>query len=74
MKMILRKTLITPGNYSRILMRIVPPDQREALRPGIAVTHYAFSNSQDRHGYSIISHTTRRAGICFMGERTQWGR
>src|SRR5262245_36318586 len=74
MKTILKRALVTPGNYPRILTRIVPPDQRDAIRPGLVVSHYAFTNSQDLHGYFIISHTTRRAGICFSAERTQWGR
>jgi hypothetical protein len=35
MKTILKRTLITPGNYQRIYTRIVPQDQRDAVRPGI---------------------------------------
>ena len=74
MKTILRHLLITPRNYPRICTRIVPPDQREAIRPGIRISHYAFTNEQDQQGYVIISHTTQRAGICFAGGRTEWGR
>ncbi len=74
MKTILRQVLITPRNYRRIAARIVPQDQREAIRPGIIISHYAFTNSQGQQGYVVISHTTRRAGICFADGRTEWGR
>ena len=74
MKTILKQALITPGNYSRIAARIVPQDQRDAIRPGIVVSHYPFTNSRGQRGYITISHTTKRAGICFAEEHTQWGR
>jgi hypothetical protein len=74
MKTILRQVLITPGNYRRICIRIVPHDQREAIRPGIRISHYAFTDSQGQPGYIIVSHTTGRAGICFAEGRTEWGR
>jgi hypothetical protein len=74
MKPILKQALITPRNYSRLAARIIPQDQREAIRPGLRISHYAFTCSQVLHGYITISHTTRRAGICFAEERTQWGR
>jgi hypothetical protein len=73
MKTILKRTIITPGNYQRIAARIVPQDQRDAIRPGLAVSHYAFTDRHGQPGYLIISHTTRRAGICFGEERTRWG-
>jgi len=74
MKTILRQALITPRNYSRIAARVVPQDQREAIRPGIRISHYAFTDQHGQSGYVIISHTTQRAGICFAAERTEWGR
>ncbi len=74
MKTILRHVLITPRNYPRIAARIVPQDQREAIRPGIIISHYTFTNRQGQHGYVIISHTAQRAGICFAEGRTEWGR
>ncbi len=74
MKTILRHVLITPRNYPRICTRIVPQDQREAVRPGIRISHYAFTNQHGQPGYLIISHTTRRAGICFGEGRSEWGR
>jgi hypothetical protein len=74
MKTILRHALITPRNYPRIAARVVPQDQREEIRPGISISHYAFTTAQGRQGYVIISHTTRRAGICFAEERTEWGK
>jgi len=74
MQTILKQVLITPHNYPRICTRIVPQDQREAIRPGIIVSHYAFSNQQGHGGYIIINHTTRRAGICFAEGRTEWGK
>jgi len=73
-KPILRQALITPGNYRRICARIVPSDQRDAIRPGIRISHYAFTDSQGQPGYIIISHTTGRAGICFAEGRTEWGK
>jgi hypothetical protein len=73
MKKILKQVLITPGNYRRLIARIVPQDQREAIRPGIRISHYAFMNQQGQSGYVVISHTTNRAGLCFAEERTQWG-
>jgi hypothetical protein len=73
MKPILRQTLVTPHNYSRIATRVIPQDQREAIRPGIRISHYAFINQRGQSGYVIISHTTLRAGICFAEERTVWG-
>ena len=73
-KIILKQTLVTPGNYPRIAARIVPQDQRDAIRPGIRISHSSFTNRQGQHGYVIIFHTTRRAGICFAEERTLWGR
>jgi hypothetical protein len=72
-KTILRCLRITPGNYPRIVARIVPHDQREAIRPGIRISHYAFTNQHGQQRYVIISHTTRRAGICFAEGRTEWG-
>ena len=74
MKPILKQVLITPGNYPRLAARIVPQEQREAIRPGIRVSHYAFPDPQGQPGYVIISHTTQRAGICFAEGRTEWGR
>jgi len=74
MRSILKKVLVTPGNYRRIAARIVPQDQREAIRPGIRISHYTFTNRQGQQGYIIISHTTRRAGICFAEGRSEWGR
>ena|SRR5215471_8739024 len=74
MRSILKKVLVTPGNYPRIVARIVPQDQREAIRPGIRISHYAFTNQYGQQGYVIISHTTGRAGICFGQGRSQWGR
>jgi len=43
----------------------VPQDQREAIGPGFIISHYAFTISQGQQGYVIISHTAKRAGICF---------
>lgn len=74
MKLILRQALITPRNYSCIAARLIPQDQREAIRPGIRISHSAFTNSHGQQGYVIVSHTTRRAGICFAEGRTQWGK
>jgi hypothetical protein len=74
MKTLLKQVLITPGNYPRIYTRVIPQDQREAIRPGISISHYAFTNSQGQQGHVIISHTTRRAGICFAQGRTEWGK
>jgi hypothetical protein len=74
MKSILKQVLITPRNYPRIFTRVVPQDQREAIRPGIIISHYAFTNQQGQQGYIIIGHTTQRAGICFAEGRTEWGR
>jgi len=65
--------LITSRNYLRIYARIVPQDQREAIRPGIIISHYAFTNAQGQQGYVIVSHTTQRAGIYFGAERSEWG-
>jgi hypothetical protein len=73
MRTIVKQVLITPRNYRRIYARIVPQDQREAIRPGITINHYAFTNAQGQQGYVIVSHTTRRAGICFGEERSEWG-
>jgi hypothetical protein len=74
MENILKQVLITPRNYPRIAARIVPPDQRAAIRPGIIVSHYAFRTHDGQQGYVIISHTTQRGGICFGEGRSEWGR
>ncbi len=74
MKTLLRQVLITPRNYRRIAARIVPQDQREAIRPGIIISHHAFTDPQGQQGYVVISHTTQRAGICFGEGRSEWGR
>jgi hypothetical protein len=74
MRTILKQVLITPRNYLRIVARIVPQDQREAIRPGIIISHYAFSTPDGQQGYVIVSHTTQRAGISFGEERSEWGR
>ena len=37
MKTLLKQVLITPGNYPRIYARVIPQDQREAIRPGISI-------------------------------------
>jgi hypothetical protein len=73
MRTILKQVLITPRNYLRIAARVVPPDQREALRPGIRISHYALTTQDGQQGYVIISHTTQRAGICFGTGRSEWG-
>jgi hypothetical protein len=73
MKTIVKQVLITPRNYLRIAARIVPPDQREAIRLGIIVSHYTFTTSQGQPGYVIVSHTTRRVGISFGADRSEWG-
>src|SRR5215813_14217138 len=73
MRTILRQALITPRNYPRIATRIVPQDQRDAIRPGIIISHYTFTTRQGQDGYVIISHTTRRAGLCIADGRTEWG-
>jgi hypothetical protein len=74
MKAILKQVLISPGNYRRLCARIVPQDQREAIRPGIRISHYVFTDPRGQQGYVIISHTTGRAGICFGEGRSEWGR
>jgi hypothetical protein len=74
MRTILKQVLITPRNYLRIAARIVPQDQRDAIRPGLIISHYAFTNSQGQQGYVIVSHTTQRAGICFSQGCSEWGR
>jgi hypothetical protein len=74
MKTIVKHALITPRNYSRVAARIIPQDQREAIRPGIRISHYAFANQHGQQGYVIVSHTTGRAGICFGEGRSAWGR
>jgi hypothetical protein len=74
MRTICKQTLITPHNYPRIAASIVSQDQREAMRPGIIISHYAFTNSQGQPGYAIVSRTTRRAGICFSQGCSEWGR
>jgi hypothetical protein len=73
MQTILKQVLITPRNYLRIAARVVPHDQREAIRPGIIISHYAFIRQDGQQGYVIISHTTQRAGICFGEGRSEWG-
>jgi hypothetical protein len=73
MRNILKQVLITPRNYLRIAARIVPHDQREAIRPGIILSHYAFTTQDGRQGYVIVSHTTRHAGICLGEARSEWG-
>jgi hypothetical protein len=44
MRTIVKQVLITPRNFPHIAARIAPQDQREAIRPGIIITHYAFTN------------------------------
>jgi hypothetical protein len=51
----------------------MPQDQRDAIRPGIIISHYAFTIRQGQEGYVIISHTTQRAGLCVADGRTEWG-
>jgi len=41
--------------------------------PGVSATA-GFVVRQGQPGYLIISHTTRRAGICFAEGRTEWSR
>jgi hypothetical protein len=73
MKPILKHVLITHRNYPRIVARIVPQDQRAAIRAGIIISHYAFTTRHGQQGYVIISHAARRAGICFAEGRSEWG-
>ena len=74
MRTIVKQVLITSRNYLRIAARVVPQDQREAIRPGILISHYAFSTQNGQPGYVIISHTTQRAGICFGAGCSEWGK
>ena len=55
-------------------VRKAAEDQREAIRPGIIISHYAFITQDGQQGYAIVSHTTQRAGICFAEGRSEWGR
>jgi hypothetical protein len=64
MRMIYHQVLITPRHFPRPRARIGPLDQRAAIRPGISLTHYAFTTPQGQPGYVIISHAAQRAGIC----------
>jgi hypothetical protein len=73
MQSLVKQVLITPRNYLRIYTCIVPPEQREAIRPGIIICHYAFTTQDGQQGHVIISHTTQRAGICFGEGRSEWG-
>jgi hypothetical protein len=73
MRTILKRVLITPRNYPRIAARIVPHDQREAIRPGIIISHYAFTTSRGHQGFVIVSHTTQREGISLGAGRSEWG-
>jgi hypothetical protein len=72
-RLLLKAVLITPPNYRRILTRIVPEDQRYAVRAGIIISHYTFTTPDGQTGYGIISHTTRRAGVCIASNPTIWG-
>jgi hypothetical protein len=74
MRTIVKQVLITPRNFPRIATRIVPQDQREAIRPGIIISHYGFTTHDGQQGYVIVSHTTQRGGICFGEGRSEWGR
>jgi hypothetical protein len=73
MPAIFKHVLITHRNFQRIRAGIVPVDQREAIRPGIIITHFAFTSPQGQPGFVVISHTTQRAGICFADRRSEWG-
>jgi hypothetical protein len=74
MRTIFKHVLITPRNFRRISAGIVPPDQRAAIRAGIYITHYTFTNRQRQTGFVIISHAAQRAGICVAGGPSAWGR
>jgi hypothetical protein len=50
MRTIIDQGLITPRNFPRIAVRVLPQDQREAIRPGILISHYAFTNLQGQQG------------------------
>jgi hypothetical protein len=54
-------------------MRVVPQDQREAIRPGIIISRYTFTTRQGQDGYVIISYTTQRAGLRVADGHTEWG-
>ena len=73
MRKLLSQILIIPTNYRRIAARITPADQRVAIRAGIIISHYAFRTPQGQPGYGIISHTTRRAGVCIADAPSLWG-
>src|SRR4029453_4300589 len=73
MRTICKQTLITPRNYPRIAIRIVPQDQRDAIRPGIIISHYAFPTKRGQEGDLIISQQTQRAGICVADGGKEWG-
>jgi hypothetical protein len=73
MRTLFTHVLITPRNFQRIRAGIVPLDQREAIRPGIIISHYAVTTQKGQHGYVITSPTTHRAGICFDDGPTEWG-
>jgi hypothetical protein len=74
MRAIVRHVLVTPRNLLRVRAKILPRDQREAIRPGILLSHSAFTTRQGRTGFLIISHAARRAGICFEDQPSEWGR
>src|SRR5262249_49607496 len=64
---------MTPSNFHRIRVGILPQDRREAIRAGIVTSHYALTRWQNQRGYVLISHTEERAGILCEGERLEWG-
>jgi hypothetical protein len=73
MKTIGKQVLSTSRNFLRISVRLVPQDQREAIRPSIIISHYTFITKDGQAGYVIISHTAKRAGICFSEVRSTAG-
>jgi len=82
MPTILKQVLITPRNSPWIAACVVPQDQREAIRLGIIISHYTFTNSHGQRwvlGYRVAREVQRRcpetvvvSGADHEGESHVW--
>jgi hypothetical protein len=69
---LVKQVLITPRNYLRISARIVPQDQREAIRPGIIVT-VGWAAVWDEHITSRFDRGGQTADVRGPGRDTHEG-
>jgi hypothetical protein len=66
MPTLLNQGVLTPTTERRLAACLTPEDRHLAIRAGIIISYDTFTTRQGQPGDGIMSHTTRRAGVCLV--------